>query len=81
MRRSIPMVAATALAITVWQVLAALPAGSAQNPPGCQGNNPALNVSRDRTLVRNGDVLTYRVEVSNVSTPASSAGVARSAAR
>jgi uncharacterized repeat protein (TIGR01451 family) len=73
MRRSIPMVLTTALAITAWQILAALPAGSAQNPPGCQGNNPALNVSRDKTLVRNGDVLTYRVEVSNVSTPVSSA--------
>lgn len=69
MRRSIPvlLMAAVVLVSTV------VPAGSHQNPPGCLGNNPALNVFRDKTLIRNGDVLTYRVEVSNLSTPASSA--------
>jgi hypothetical protein len=70
MRRWIPLALA---AITAGFIFTALPAGSHQNPAGCLGNNPGLNVSRDKTLVRNGDLLTYRVEVSNVSTPTSSA--------
>ncbi|HEY8201918.1 MAG TPA: hypothetical protein VII47_11245 [Actinomycetota bacterium] len=69
MRRSIPVL----LMVTAVLVSTVVPAGSSQNPPGCMGNNPALNVSRDKTLIRNGDVLTYRVEVSNLSTPTSSA--------
>jgi uncharacterized repeat protein (TIGR01451 family) len=72
MRRSIPPISLIPM-VTACLVLTAAPAGSYQNPPGCMGNNPALNVSRDKTLIRNGDVLTYRVEVSNMSTPTSSA--------
>ena len=69
MRRSIPVL----LMVIAVLALTVVPAGSSQNPSGCMGNNPALNVSRDKTLIRNGDVLTYRVEVSNMSTPTSSA--------
>lgn len=46
-----------------------LPALSNQSPEGCTSNDPVLNVTKDRTFVRNGDTITYHVEVHNMSTP------------
>jgi len=43
----------------------AAPAGADQIPPGCDSNSLTLTVTKDRTLVRNGDVSTYTVAVAN----------------
>ena len=43
----------------------ASPAGAHPSPPGCASNSIVLTPSKDRTLIRNGDRLTYTVSVSN----------------
>lgn len=66
-RRRTAAVTTTALALASL-VAVATPALSDQVPATCTSNAPALNVSRDRTLVRNGDVVSNVVEVSDLST-------------
>jgi uncharacterized repeat protein (TIGR01451 family) len=46
-----------------------LPAASHQSPDPCNSNDPSLNITKDRTYVRPGDTVTYRVEVHNLGTP------------
>jgi hypothetical protein len=46
-----------------------LPAASHQSPEPCNSNDPGLNLTKDRTWIRGGDKVTYKVEVSNLSTP------------
>jgi uncharacterized repeat protein (TIGR01451 family) len=46
-----------------------LPAVSHQSPEPCNSNDPAMNITKDRTYVRPGDTVTYRVEVHNLGTP------------
>ena len=43
----------------------AAPAAAHQNPPGCNSNSLMLIPDKDRTLVRNGDLTTYKVTSSN----------------
>ena len=50
-----------------------LPAVSDQSPAGCTSNDPVLNITKDRTWVRNGDTITYHVEVHNLATPTGNA--------
>lgn len=47
-----------------------LPAGSHQSPLPCNANDPGLNITKDRTWIRAGDVVTYTVEVHNEATEA-----------
>lgn len=54
-------------------VFTQLPAVSEQSPPGCTSNDPVLNITKDRTWVRNGDTITYHVEVHNLATPTGAA--------
>jgi uncharacterized repeat protein (TIGR01451 family) len=46
-----------------------LPAASHQSPEPCSSNDPGLNISKDRTYIRPGDTVNYRVEVHNLTTP------------
>jgi hypothetical protein len=64
-RRSALLAGGAAVALAVMQ----FPAASMQSPAGCLSNDPVLNVTKDRTFVRNGDTITYRVEVHNMTTP------------
>jgi hypothetical protein len=45
--------------------IGAAPAGAHQSPPGCDSNSLTLTVTKDRTLVRNGDRSNYTVAVAN----------------
>jgi hypothetical protein len=47
-------------------LLLAAPATADQNPPGCTQNNLALDIGRDRTIVRNGDSIRYTISASNL---------------
>lgn len=58
--------AATSVVVLALQVRVA---GAHQNPGSCNSNNLALNPSSDRTVVRNGDTITYRLTVANLDTP------------
>ncbi len=49
------------------------PVAADQRPAGCTGNNLSLDVASDRTVVRNGDVITYTLTVSNENTPTAAA--------
>ncbi len=40
-------------------------AGAHQSPPGCSSNSLSLTLTKDRTVVRPGDTLTYTVEAAN----------------
>jgi len=56
------------ISMTALGVLA-LPAGPAaadQSPPGCTQNNLALDIGRDKTIVRNGDTILYTISAANV---------------
>jgi uncharacterized repeat protein (TIGR01451 family) len=68
-RRSALLAAGTAASLVFMQ----LPAASDQSPPGCTSNDPVLNITKDRTYVRNGDTITYHVEVHNLATPTGAA--------
>jgi uncharacterized repeat protein (TIGR01451 family) len=50
-----------------------VPADSHQSPAACTSNDPVLNITKDRTFVRNGDTITYKVEVHNLATPTGNA--------
>jgi hypothetical protein len=63
--RSALLAAGTAASLVFMQ----LPAASIQSPAGCTSNDPVLNITKDRTYVRNGDTITYHVEVHNLATP------------
>lgn len=72
MRRSSVYAVLGTLGLLV-EVAALGPVAADQRPAGCNGNNLAVDVSSDRTVVRNGDVITYTLTVSNLSTPAARA--------
>ena len=57
--------AATTALTAVVLVLGAAPAAAHQSPPGCNSNSLTLIPDKDRTLVRNGDVSSYKVTSSN----------------
>jgi hypothetical protein len=61
------LVSAGCLAATPIGLLAlgASPADAHESPPGCNSNSLALTLTKDRTLVRNGDRMNYTVAVSN----------------
>jgi uncharacterized repeat protein (TIGR01451 family) len=63
--RSALLAAGTAASLVFMQ----FPADSVQSPVGCTSNDPVLNITKDRTYVRNGDTITYHVEVHNLATP------------
>src|SRR5207302_5406267 len=48
------LVSMTALGVLV---LPAARVAADQNPPGCTQNNLALDIGRDKTIVRNGDTI------------------------
>jgi hypothetical protein len=56
------LVIGMAIALMAW---GAAPAVADQSPAGCTSNSLDLTVARDRTLVRNGDVVNYTVTVAN----------------
>lgn len=47
-------------------VLFAHPVAADQNPPGCTQNNLALDIGRDKTIVRNGDTIVYTISAANL---------------
>jgi hypothetical protein len=47
-------------------VLPAARVAADQNPPGCTQNNLALDIGRDKTIVRNGDTIVYTISAANV---------------
>ncbi|WP_157591762.1 hypothetical protein [Solirubrobacter soli] len=53
------------LAALVGALSAAAPA-SAQDPGGCNANRMTLDIIRDKTYVKNGDVINYYVDIANV---------------
>lgn len=53
-------------ALGVLSVLVPDPAGAHRGPAACNANNLALNVSQDKTVVRNGDTITYTLTTANV---------------
>src|SRR3712207_4234076 len=66
MRRRAAVAAGTiAIAVAFVGALGATPASADQSPPGCDSNSLALTPTRDRTLVRNGEVTRYTVAVAN----------------
>ena len=54
------------LMVGVGGMIAAAPASAQQSPGGCTNNGLDVDINRDRTLVKNGDVINYRVDVDNV---------------
>jgi hypothetical protein len=64
------LVSMTALGVLV---LPAAPVAADQNPPGCTQNNLALDIGRDKTIVRNGDTILYTISAANVDSPQGSA--------
>lgn len=50
-------------------LIPAIPAAADQKPPGCTQNNLALDIGRDKTVVRNGDTITYVISASNLDSP------------
>jgi hypothetical protein len=58
-----------AMVAVAGSLLAAIPAGADQHPAGCNQNNLALDVGKDKTLVRNGDTIVYTVSASNLDSP------------
>jgi hypothetical protein len=63
MRRGVLVVAAVTIGLLI-----AAPGASAQSPAGCKANRMLLDIIRDRLVVRNGDVITYYVDVANPNT-------------
>lgn len=47
-------------------MLPATRAAADQNPPGCTQNNLALDIGRDKTIVRNGETILYTISAANV---------------
>jgi hypothetical protein len=45
------------------------PSGADQNPPNCNQNNLALDIGRDKLIVRNGDTINYTISASNLDSP------------
>lgn len=62
MRRHLVGVASFAI---VGALFGAGPASADQAPAGCTTNGLAINITKSRTLVRNGDTVDYTVSVSN----------------
>lgn len=60
------LVSMTALGVLV---LPAARVAADQNPAGCTQNNLALDIGRDRTIVRNGDTIVYTISAANVDSP------------
>jgi hypothetical protein len=54
-----------AMVVAVTALIGAAPASAHQMPPLCNSNRLSLDITKDRTLVRNGDTITYTLEVSN----------------
>jgi hypothetical protein len=54
-------------------LLPAAPVGAHQDPPGCTQNNLALDIGRDKTIVRNGDTIVYTIAAANVDSAQGSA--------
>jgi len=50
-------------------LLVPAPAGADQNPPNCNQNNLALDIGRDKLIVRNGDTINYTISASNLDSP------------
>src|SRR2546423_6971431 len=50
-------------------LVAAIPAAADQHPAGCNQTNLVLDVGKDKTLVRNGETITYMVSASNLDSP------------
>lgn len=63
MARRAALLIAAVLATTLG---AAAPAAAHQNPPDCNANRLDLDLIRDKSLVRNGDVINYTLEVDNI---------------
>lgn len=64
MRVGAALAAASIAAVPAFLGLGAEPA-SAQSPAGCSANSLALNLNRDRPIVRPGEVVTYTVAAAN----------------
>jgi uncharacterized repeat protein (TIGR01451 family) len=62
--RAVLATASIAIGAAVLGVFAT-PAGAHQNPSSCSSNSLVLTLTKDRTLVRNGDTSTYTVSVAN----------------
>jgi hypothetical protein len=50
-------------------VLPGTPVTADQNPAGCTQNNLALDIGRDKTVVRNGETIVYTISAANVDSP------------
>ena len=57
------LISMTALGVFM---LPATRAAADQNPPGCTQNNLALDIGRDKTIVRNGETILYTISAANV---------------
>src|SRR6478735_4583042 len=57
--------AALGLMLMLVLVANAAPASAHQDPPGCMGNGLRLDILRDRSVVRVGETVAYRVYASN----------------
>ncbi len=64
------LAAGMALAVLL---LAPTPVAADQNPPTCTQNNLALDIGRDKTIVRNGDTILYTISAANLDSPQGSA--------
>src|SRR4051812_23319250 len=56
---------ALATIVAAAAALGSAPPAVAQNPAGCNANRLTLAIIRDKTLIKNGDVINYRVELTN----------------
>jgi hypothetical protein len=50
-------------------LLPATPVAADQNPAGCTQNNLALDIGRDKTVVRDGDTILYTISAANIDSP------------
>lgn len=50
-------------------LLPASPVAADQNPAGCTQNNLAVDIGRDKTIVRNGDTMMYTISAANIDSP------------
>ena len=54
-------------AVVAFGAVGAAPARADQTPAGCSKNALALDISKDKTIVRQGDVVTYGISIGNAS--------------
>jgi uncharacterized repeat protein (TIGR01451 family) len=53
------------MAVMAFGAIGVAPAEAHQSPPGCFRNALALDITKDKTMVRTGDVITYGVYIGN----------------